>query len=270
MLVRLRRALLTPMCAALVASVMLFMSCQNGGEQALAPEYSYDGETLYRGLIQGRGPVAELIPEVRDNFVLDDYVSGEALDTLLVVHDRIVETIHMIEPEFFDGLKAAMESGDHLRIQAKIREAESVTLRSVLSWQEIKPEFLQMSRDRETVHAVTTAINSKLPANQHWEERDVRELLREMSVASVVSMDAIPQLAIALAIIIFVLVWLAIATDFAIFTDFYFWVHIYVWIDPKDEPRDPLGSPLLEERLIDSIVQKLSRVGEGDPTEAGR
>ena len=81
---------------------------------------AWDGETLFRGLFFGEGPVAQLFPEVWKPIQAK---AGYQKDPRVrEIEDRIIAYIRQNEPLFFDRFQRAMTSGDHLTIQEGLAE----------------------------------------------------------------------------------------------------------------------------------------------------
>jgi SdpC family antimicrobial peptide len=115
-------------CAALVAA-----GCQFAGSaDDIGPAPEYDGETLFRGVILGQGEVAELIPEIRDHYGLEQRVSSkEDRQANIETFDDIVAQVGATHPGYFDRFGAAMQSGDHVQIRRTLVEAAAITLDAV-------------------------------------------------------------------------------------------------------------------------------------------
>lgn len=124
--------------AAPLFSLLLFAGCRDQAvgpvAPAAAPEAprlatagSADAETLFRGIVLGSGPIADSIPEIRDNFRVDLLATNSlSLAQLNDLHNRIVAEVKAIDPNFLDGFKAAMNSGDPVQIDAKLDEAFAI------------------------------------------------------------------------------------------------------------------------------------------------
>ncbi len=128
--------------APILAVVMVGCVGQPGsGSAAVAPTAAaattaatsgYTGEQLYRGIMLLHGPVADAIPEIRDNLKLENFqTSPKTLATVRRAEDKIVALVRSSKPEFFDAFKAQMESGDHLVIQKGLWDAGLVTQAAV-------------------------------------------------------------------------------------------------------------------------------------------
>jgi SdpC family antimicrobial peptide len=85
----------------------------------------YDGETLFRGLFFGSGPVAAKIPTVGKvaPYFPSDYRNLE---------NQIIKNIQGKDPGFFDRFAKEIQSGDRVRIAAAIKSANQVNRDALL------------------------------------------------------------------------------------------------------------------------------------------
>jgi SdpC family antimicrobial peptide len=91
----------------------------------------YDGETIFRGLYFGRGPVAELFPEIwkQERFLeRKKLLTPEEERRIAEIQDKIIARIREKDNGFFDRFQRAMQSSDHLTIQKNLDEATALTL----------------------------------------------------------------------------------------------------------------------------------------------
>lgn len=124
------------LAAPMLALVMVGCVGAPGSEpSAAAPTAAtpgYSGEELYRGIVLVQGPVADSIPEIRDNLKLENFqISRKMLATVRRAEDQIIAQIRVTKPAFFATFKAQMESGDHLVIQKGLWDAGVVTQAAV-------------------------------------------------------------------------------------------------------------------------------------------
>ncbi len=104
------------------------------------PDTGFTGKQYYRGIIFGEGKVAEEIPYIRNNRMLDSTLVRE-LNTMNVtgvkkkavlkkadkVVDEIVQIVGRDNPGFFKKFKEEMESGDTLTIKHGLVAALTLT-----------------------------------------------------------------------------------------------------------------------------------------------
>ncbi|MGI6187052.1 MULTISPECIES: sporulation delaying protein family toxin [Bacillales] len=76
----------------------------------------YDGETLFRGIIFGQGPVAHLFPEIWTKDLLSKVNQKETKQVI----DHLVARMKAKSPSYFAEFERAVYSGDHLKINKAI------------------------------------------------------------------------------------------------------------------------------------------------------
>lgn len=139
------RAIASVLSLSLLASVAC--TTESTDDATVQPR-TFDGATLFEGIVLGAGPVAALFPEITD-FQTDELsdVEREELEAwlanaeladsdmpaLLAEYDadpeakrmraRIIAQIDAEDPEFLDRFGAAMHSGDHVAILAALDDA---------------------------------------------------------------------------------------------------------------------------------------------------
>ncbi len=79
------------------------------------------GEEIIRGVFFGEGEVANLFPEIWENF--RSQLSGKEWDEM---KEAMVSTVKETDPTFLDKFGEEMQSGDHIRIQTIIAETRSI------------------------------------------------------------------------------------------------------------------------------------------------
>lgn len=127
---------LIPLCAVFLGFVVLDGTGFAAPARPAAPEFS--GMDLYRGIILAHGPVAGLIPEIRDQLVPPGLLQDRQLRRAMeMFQDRLIEEIALTHPKFFDEFAAAMRSGDHLAVQDGLDNAARVTLDTLSGMHEV-------------------------------------------------------------------------------------------------------------------------------------
>lgn len=138
---------------------------------------AYSGEDLFRGLIQFRGPVAALIPEIAEiQRLVPELIPAEYLTELQQEQEAMIVAISTRWPEYWDEFEAEIESGDHLRVQVALHQAYQRLLLVLAEDPEFKP-FLDEIRDSTEAKAVVSVAASKL--GQEILLDDVDRLLEE-------------------------------------------------------------------------------------------
>lgn len=94
------------------------------GAPIQAAAVRYDGETIFRGLAFGQGPVARLFPELASAPALSPEQAAAV--------DAIVAQMRAFDPGFFDRFAAAMY-GSRVRVRAALESANELGKRSILA-----------------------------------------------------------------------------------------------------------------------------------------
>ena len=85
---------------------------------ALAQTPGYDGETIFRGLFFGVGPVADVLPELWQNPDVD-----QAREQLESAASRVIAQIRREDDTYFGRFQAELQSRDRLRISRALEAA---------------------------------------------------------------------------------------------------------------------------------------------------
>jgi len=127
---------LIPLCAVFLGFVVLDSTGLAAPARPSAPAFS--GAELYRGIILAHGPVAGMIPEIRDQLLPPRVAQDRQLRRAMeMFQDRLIEEIGLTHPQFFDDFAAAMRSGDHLAVQEGLERAARVTLETLSNMHEV-------------------------------------------------------------------------------------------------------------------------------------
>lgn len=101
---------------------------------------SFSDEELFRGLMLGSGPVADLIPEIRDHAKPELFVhSGVQLARLHQTHERLLTSLRQRDPAFFEAFGREVRSGNRVRIERAYRTAGKTTLEALRTLPEAAP-----------------------------------------------------------------------------------------------------------------------------------
>lgn len=82
----------------------------------------YNGETLFRGLVFGQGPVAKVFNEIWTKDLLKELSNK---DTVAIVDD-IINKMKVKDSTFFKQFEQAVYSGDHLQVSAAIKKGGEI------------------------------------------------------------------------------------------------------------------------------------------------
>lgn len=88
------------------------------------PNQSFTGEEVFRGIMFGQAPVAQLFPEIwSSDDVAEQLNTKEKVKAWDALTESVVSQIKTADPTFMDRFGQEMQSGDHLRIQNGMIEA---------------------------------------------------------------------------------------------------------------------------------------------------
>ena len=89
----------------------------------------YDGETIFRGLILGDGPVAKLFPEIwQDPQVLAYQQRAEqqnSVEQIAAGKQKLIDLLRAQDPTFFSRFGTEIQSGDPVRVEGVLTEMTS-------------------------------------------------------------------------------------------------------------------------------------------------
>lgn len=89
----------------------------------------FDGVELFRGLVLMYGEVGDQVPEIREHFSLSNLeMSEEQRREITGSHDRLIEAIHEVDPEFFVRFEENVRSGEHVLVDKALDEGSRMLL----------------------------------------------------------------------------------------------------------------------------------------------
>lgn len=249
-------------CLLLFAAVLI----HSGAPQAMAdrPVYSFTGEQLYRGLLFGDGPVAEVIPQVRDHYRVTNFVTTvEELQLVRATQDRIISAIDETAPEFFRDFRSMIRSGDHFMVQKALREAADVTLRAIGSIPEVKELRARFAEDPSLRDQMLADLRSTDPEYQHTDEEfaTAADILLAGTFAEedhLASIVAVFVAAAALVVTITVVLALSYATAINIAGAVNFYAALVATTAVTAGLTDAGTTSLLMEEMVQSITVQLA------------
>jgi len=148
---------LIPLCAVFLGFVVLDGTGLAAPARPSSPAFT--GPDLYRGIILAHGPVADLIPEIRDQILPPRVAQDRQLRRAMeMFQDRLIEEIGLTHPQFFDDFAAAMRSGDHLTVQEGLETAARVTLDTLSNMHEVAALRAALKEDPGRMRAFVDAL----------------------------------------------------------------------------------------------------------------
>lgn len=124
------------MVGAIAASAALAVAIPSHADQLLnapsataqsetATEQTFDGQTVFRGLFLGEGPVATAHPELQRVPMVSSTEGSEAWK------DDLINDISQADPAFFERFGEAIQSGSRPAIQEASTEASAATVEAL-------------------------------------------------------------------------------------------------------------------------------------------
>lgn len=113
------------------------------------PAQGYSGEDLFKGLLLGQGPVADLFPEVWNDVkeFREQAIPPEEFEKAQLAMsdyaDAMIETIAAEDPGFFDAFAAEIQSGDHLRVESAVYDGAEKLVDVIAKDLGVAPEDLK-------------------------------------------------------------------------------------------------------------------------------
>jgi SdpC family antimicrobial peptide len=217
-----------------------------------------DGRTLYKALFQGRGPALQLIPEVNENFRLEDILPPEQMAEVSSLFDRILRSLDENDRGFFNRFGQALASHDHQTIRLAMVYAAEMTKKALSEMPEYRDLMAAVEIDRKTLEAsaaglgpagsqALASVDRYLSQQIHVQERDP-----QLPIAFVRGFALAVALAVAVVVVIppiVVAVVAALAVAYA---------YALAFQGPSSAVNADgawAGDPLLKERVIDSLTR---------------
>ena len=272
-----RPFLLIPFCAVFLGFVVLDGSGLAAPARPSAPEFS--GVDLYRGIVLAHGPVAGLIPEIRDQLVPPGLLQDRQLRRAIeMFQDRLIEEIALTHPQFFDDFAAAMRSGDHLAVQDGLEKAGRVTLDALSGMHEVAALRAALKEDPGRMRGFLDALKQN-PGASGVDDATLQKAIELAIARSIDQEDAsgdppsgdtsvVVVLVAVAAIVAAITIALAqsyaaalnIATAVNVAVVAVAWTWVYATSGGKADGRPRKASsrlPLSREQMVDSIVLAL-------------
>jgi SdpC family antimicrobial peptide len=230
----------------------------------------FDGETLYRGLVQWRGPASGLIPEVKEIKKLlwepfnDPYLQKYAVE-IDEMHERLLAEIPAIDPTFFDRFEEAIESGDHLAVQLALYEAGEMTLKAARRTTNLNKALRALTNKpgekRELAESLSALTGSDFTT------KDIDRMIRAISSGRTMTTKSTLVLAIVAVVVVAAYAFVAIAQSASISHTLHAWLAITEYatalpaevtnksaVDSLDFAERLNKGRLLQDRFIDSVT----------------
>jgi len=169
---------------AALSTVLVACTESAGPPQSGSNAPTFDGPTLYRGLILGDGPAADFLSRQARTPRLADIVKDPSqLARVTALQTRLIAAIDRINPGFLDEFAEAMTSGSHHRIQAMYDRAGEITVRTLLTLEETR-RVKGVLADRQTLNAAVNRRLAELGRNDPEATAAVQQAVEALASAS--------------------------------------------------------------------------------------
>lgn len=182
MILRLRRSFERAHPVILAGSLFL-MGCHDGATVPGAPSdagmaTALDGETFFRGVLLGRGPLTDEFRSLRALPDLETLVDDpDLLARARELENRLVDDIHTADPGYFERFEAAMTSGDHLRIRSALVDARRVVYQTALAWPEAREALERLRSDPDLRREALAYAHERVPSTRGIDDARFAEVL---------------------------------------------------------------------------------------------
>lgn len=100
---------------------------ERGARFTHEPTGQYSAQELFLGIMLGEGPVAELIPVIREDYWIEIRdLNNVSRDQIRAFNAELLDKVQIVDPSFLAGFKVAMQSGDPLTISEKLDAASYI------------------------------------------------------------------------------------------------------------------------------------------------
>lgn len=229
----------------------------------------FDGETLYRGLVQWRGPAADLVPEVQEvKDLLREPFNDPGLQKYAAeideVHDRLLAAIPAIDPTFFDRFEKAIESGDHLLVQRALSEAGEVTLEAARRTTNLNSALQTLMSTRSTKSELAKTLSTLTGSD--FTTRDIDRMVLSISSGTNLTEKSTIVLAIVALVVVAAFAFVAVVQSVSVAHTAHAWLAISEYtsrppanfaefeVDKLDFARRLNQGRLLQDRFVDSVT----------------
>jgi hypothetical protein len=244
-----------------LVTVFLVTSCT---PDTISNNSGFSGEDYVRGIFLGSGPVAKRIPEISSKFNHEDFLkTDEERMQLEVVHNQILSAL---DPAFIESFKRDMESGNHLRIQAALKNG-AVTIKNAMFSEKGPLQHLTPTQKNELMQFTGKQMREKYFSKEDLDKtlQSFREnsvivpvMLSDRTAQNVKVAEACVTTVLAITAVIVVVgavaVWLFVVEGEA------FWIDIGVQVEDEVVSEEPASiarmktGTLYQEQVVNSIA----------------
>ncbi|WP_196493868.1 sporulation delaying protein family toxin [Ornithinibacillus caprae] len=111
----------------LILVVMMGSFSSNVLATSVTNTKDFNGETIYRGVVFGQGPVAELFPNVFPKELVESANNEKSKEVI----DILIKDIYELDPQYFDELEKAVYSGNHININSSLEKGGELLTKAI-------------------------------------------------------------------------------------------------------------------------------------------
>lgn len=252
-----------------MCALLLNLSCNQYGSD-LGPQQSqllsnYSGRELFRGLLIGDGPVADLIPVIKENIRIANFVENEGdITEARKMIDAVLDKLEQDDASVFDSFKKEMATGDHLVIRNALPKYAMLMLNAIEKvYGDNIPPLLMEGKGEGLAKLINGAFDKSMKPSEVKKvladpkfQQDAEQFFKEFD-HNAGNTDGRQQCvswfaAVVVAVIYVVVVLEAVAawTDVTVS-----WADGVVTMSSSGEGRSGVTTSLLKEELIDSVAK---------------
>jgi SdpC family antimicrobial peptide len=194
---------------------------------------TYSGVDIFKGIYFAEGPVAQMMPELRDYNIRNYTSDAEEIQESLDYQAEVISRIKSDDASYFQNFKAAMTSGNHYQIQTTLNDGyqllDEVTIASGYE--------RDLEKEAQLVEELASAVDFS-SMNYTAIQSAVSNFYQNQGGAQA-------------------------AEPCIVFEVWYVWIIVYKFVYETDDPTDDIEElstfgDLHQERLINSIASRLS------------
>ncbi len=143
----------------------------------------YSGESLFRGVMYGEGPVADMIPQVVLNRISKEEIfsNKEELQVVDEIRSEILNIIKKNDPLFLSEFKQKISSHDPFKVQEALKLASSKIYASLLEMYNIKTQQEKEAFNQQLIVASRNYVvsNSNGSLNREGTKEKIKNFISE-------------------------------------------------------------------------------------------
>jgi hypothetical protein len=219
-------------------------------------------EDFYTGIFLARGPVAERIPQIRENLQLAARQDPQVTRLVDDFHARLLVQIRTVDPTFLARFGTTMRSGDPSAIDSMIGEGAKVTLQAVRTMPEVVALRANIEKDPQYLTKLVDGIRQN--TGNKIDEGTIRQAINLVATNASLSDigDPTTNTTFAIAVVAvaalvaatYVLVVHAAAAVWSVAGAAVLAVYFAAWTPFNKDPLSARSGELVREELVHAIA----------------